>query len=366
MRIKQLDILRGVAIWLVLGRHMPFMDIYSGLGCGFLKLWERMGWIGVDLFFVLSGFLVSGLLFREYQSTGGIDLRLFLIRRGFKIYPGYYFLILVTLLVYFCIFNRFFSARVIWEQVLFLQNYCFLLWGHTWSLAVEEHFYFFLAFFLLWCSRRRIIDPFSDFPRVFVLVAMACLVLRVHNSVLRPEFVAQSHLFLTHLRIDSLMFGTLLSYAHHFHGEKFREWILANKRIIAGLSVLMLLPVFLFELQDTPFIYTYGLTLNYLGLGGLMMVFLYGVHVPDGRFNVLAWTGLFSYSIYLWHFPVIHWIVAPLSEWTGKANETLLVLIVLYFLLTFNMGIWTARVIEIPFLNYRDRAFVRKKGTEAV
>lgn len=366
MRIKQLDVLRGVAVWLVLGRHMPFIDIYSGFGSGFLKIWERMGWIGVDLFFVLSGFLVSGLLFKEYQSTGKIDVLLFLIRRGFKIYPGYYFLLLFTILVYFYVFKIAFSARAIFEQIFFVQNYFFLLWDHTWSLAVEEHFYFLLVLFLLWCSRRRTADPFFDLPKAFVFLALGCLVLRVQNSIQNPQFGAQLHLFLTHLRIDSLMFGVVLSYAHHFHQEKFRQWVVAHKGWIAGLSAIMLTPVFIFELPDTPFIYTYGLTLNYLGLGGMMMVFLYAVHIPEGQLNGLAKTGFFSYSIYLWHFPILRWVMPKMIEWTGITNTSLLVLIIIYFSMTISVGIWVARLIEIPCLRYRDRVFVKKKYIEAV
>ena len=62
------------------------------------SVWLRGGWIGVDIFFVLSGFLVSGLLFNEQQRTGLVRVKNFLIRRGFKIYPSFYFLILISAL----------------------------------------------------------------------------------------------------------------------------------------------------------------------------------------------------------------------------------------------------------------------------
>ena len=71
-RNQSLDVLRGLAILLVLGRH----NEYYGL-------WQRAGWIGVDLFFVLSGFLISGLLFSEYVETGTISLGRFLLRVEF-------------------------------------------------------------------------------------------------------------------------------------------------------------------------------------------------------------------------------------------------------------------------------------------
>jgi peptidoglycan/LPS O-acetylase OafA/YrhL len=84
MRQKSLDFLRGIVI-LVLFRHSNVVEILT-----------QIGWIGVDLFFVLSGFLVSGLLFKEYITYGSINAKLFFIRRGLKIYPLFYFAILLT------------------------------------------------------------------------------------------------------------------------------------------------------------------------------------------------------------------------------------------------------------------------------
>src|SRR5688572_16524528 len=86
-RLREIDFLRGVAILLVLLRHKyVFQFTYT------------MGWIGVDLFFTLSGFLVSGLLFKEYLKFGDIQPKRFLIRRGFKIYPIYYLFYILYLI----------------------------------------------------------------------------------------------------------------------------------------------------------------------------------------------------------------------------------------------------------------------------
>ena len=366
MRIKQLDILRGIAIWLVLGRHQPFYEAYSGFGASFFRLWGQVGWIGVDLFFVLSGFLVSGLLFKEYQISGKINLLVFLIRRGFKIYPAYYFLILFTVIFYFIAFQYLIPAAAIWEQFLFLQNYLILLWGHTWSLAVEEHFYFLVGTFLFLCSRKKITDPFKTLGWFFFLIAIGCLILRLLNCLHYGigVFVPQRHLFPTHLRVDSLMFGVLLSYLHHFHYLRFKQFIVSNKRKILILSCAFISPVFMFDLSTTPFIYTFGLTLNYLALGGFLMVFFYCVEIEQNKFNLLAKIGFNSYSIYLWHFPIIRWIMIPMTDFTGTSNVSLFALMMLYFLFTICLGIWMAKLIEIPFLNYRDRVFspVRKLG----
>ncbi len=80
-----LDVLRGIAALLVLGVHVPAYPI-----------WSRVGGYGVDLFFVLSGFLISNLLFTEFSKTGDIRIGRFLARRAFKLYPSFYDIIAIT------------------------------------------------------------------------------------------------------------------------------------------------------------------------------------------------------------------------------------------------------------------------------
>src|SRR6266511_858077 len=90
-RVQQLDVLRGVAVVLVLGRHveLPATTVAPAVQAA-ATFWYQIGWVAIDLFFVLSGFLISGLLFTEYQKHGTVRIGRFLIRRGFKIYPAFY------------------------------------------------------------------------------------------------------------------------------------------------------------------------------------------------------------------------------------------------------------------------------------
>jgi peptidoglycan/LPS O-acetylase OafA/YrhL len=103
-RNSTLDVLRGLAVLLVMFHHIKLInkDAFSNpvlkIARYILTPMVRGGWIGVDLFFILSGFLVSGLLFTEYKNTGSFRPGSFLIRRGFKLYPSLFFFILVAFL----------------------------------------------------------------------------------------------------------------------------------------------------------------------------------------------------------------------------------------------------------------------------
>ncbi|HEX4406503.1 MAG TPA: acyltransferase, partial [Polyangia bacterium] len=148
-RLNRLDILRAIAVLLVLGRHM-YVTMF----------WMRTGWMGVDLFFVLSGFLVSGLLFAEHQKYGKLNVVRFWVRRAFKIYPAFYFLLIVSAV------TGFHQKGWLLADVFFFQNYVPGWWHHTWSLAVEEHFYLLAPLLLALIARagRGQKDPFVRLP----------------------------------------------------------------------------------------------------------------------------------------------------------------------------------------------------------
>jgi peptidoglycan/LPS O-acetylase OafA/YrhL len=357
LRNKRLDVLRAIAILLVLFRHADGPTIL-----------KNVGWTGVDLFFVLSGFLISGILFTEYKRTGGISWGRFFIRRGFKIYPAFYAMIFVTFL-WRIAQHRENQLAAYAPELFFYQSYqSNRMWAHTWSLAVEEHFYILLAGLLLlmlcYLKKGRQ-DPFWMVPAVWVILAFSCLLQRVYmaHTMLPTDDLQQKIMFPTHLRIDSLFFGVFLGYLHHFHGEILRRVTTGWFRVLLfAVSVMLLSTCFVFQVKS-PFMLGCGLTAVYLGFGGVLLLTLYGFRRESGESwlrklrvgDLAAYVGMHSYSIYLWHGVVAQHDQGFMRMLWPKIGET--AILWGYILLSLAAGIVLSRLIEFPALRVRDRLF---------
>lgn len=357
-RSRAIDILRALAVVLVLGRHMWLCPVETSAGMHrFTEIWFNGGWLGVDLFFVLSGYLVSGLLFREYARHGRISLKSFLIRRGFKIYPAFWLLTATTVIVRLWLHEPLNKLAVACE-FLFLQNYGPALWNHTWSLAVEEHFYFFLVLLLLLLTIRRTgANPFRLVPVVFATLALTCLGLRLLQWQVSPSWLARQQLYPTHLRMDSLFAGVLIAYIHQLRGESLVAWARRWRWGLVSAGVLVLIPAFVLSRSGSMFIPTIGLTLHYCGGGLLLLAALSAADLVRGRLAAaIAYVGSHSYSIYLWHMPVSVWVVPRLTE-ALHVRQNWWAYFATYILGSVALGILLANVIEFPMLRLRDRLF---------
>jgi peptidoglycan/LPS O-acetylase OafA/YrhL len=283
--------------------------------------------------------LISGLLYREYKQRGRVRIGRFLIRRGLKIYPAFYFFTLVTLLVLGA--GRFGWKRIAVES-LFIQDYFRGMQVHTWSLGVEEQFYLFLAFLLVGLvhyNRVRWI------PWLFGVVAVLSLGCRI-AVVLRQGANQWAALLPAHERMDSLFFGVLISYVYWFHRETFMG--IARGWWILPVTILCLLPWLTLNIDQSVWMISIGLTLNYVGFGCLLM---WSLERPMARWLApLALMGEYSYSIYLWHVAVREWLMKGLGL---DSPSTLNFLI--YIALAIAVGVILARLIEFPVLRLRER-----------
>jgi len=370
MRLIQLDILRGIAVLLVMGAHLP--DYVTNIGSGtapLLGVWKQCGWTGVDLFFVLSGFLVSGLLFREYKHYGTVQVGRFFIRRGLKIYPGFYVFLLLTSLWGVLVSQQYPTLAQYLCEIFYIQNYGERIWIHTWSLAIEEHFYLFIGLFIFFRVRSKSPEPLRIIPLLAVACGAVILFLRTAHAGLADGYVHKTHLFPTHLRIDSLLFGVMLAYYHHFRHDAFKAWVKGNAGTIALVCTPMAVLGLVFWLGSF-FMHTLGLTFLYLGFGGLLLVSIYCFDEKDVRARrlavAMATVGYYSYSIYLWHVPVSDWTTSLLGILRGQPGVSpaalMIIGLVVYVGGALAAGIGMAKLIEIPCLRLRDRIFPSRSG----
>lgn len=359
-RIVALDVLRGVAILLVLGRHLSDPRNANPWPLSpLLDAWQRVGWMGVDLFFVLSGFLVSGLLFREYERYGELRIGRFLARRALKIYPAFYTFLLITTLVLALRGYRLSTAALVTEG-LFLTNYGPAFWPHTWSLAVEEHFYLLLplalgVLFALQRVRYHRDRPLLPVVLCWAALAGAAMALRALTVMTRGAYVEKAFLFPSHLRFDALLFGVLLAYLAHTRPVQLAGLVRRWRWVMVAAGLAGILPCALWPMT-VPLVYVGGLTTLYLGMGLLLLAGLYGF--PDWPrtarlLKPLAAIGVYSYSLYLWHIPA-RWAAPVVVKWLGAPGWYAAELWV-YVALSLLLGIGMARALELPVLRLRDR-----------
>jgi peptidoglycan/LPS O-acetylase OafA/YrhL len=347
MRKQSLDLLRFIAIFMVLCRHMT-PDCPNPI----INAVMKAGWAGVDLFFVLSGFLVSGLLFQEYFHKGLINYKRFFIRRGLKIYPSF-----MTSVIVYGFFEYFwgvpFKLINLIGEVFFLQNYLSSIWYHTWSLAVEEHFYLFIGIFIYYFSKNDL-EKRIIFLCYFVL--LGCFFLRSLIFFLKGGI----NNFATHNRIDSLMFGVLLSYLYHKDSNGLKKMLFDNYFF---LSISFFPIFFLFFFPFGHFFWqTIGYSFLYLSFGVFLLFFLFNEKKIANNLllRFFAQIGASSYPIYLSHV----FIKRTLSfmrkkdylifSWSGE--------IFLFFILSILVGIILAYLVEKPILYVRDKYFPSRSG----
>lgn len=331
-----LDGLRGVAVLLVfVGHTMPSSPFPGG--------------VGVDSFFVISGFLITAILLREYGRDGSLNLRRFYVKRLLRLYPPLIALVVVTTAFAFALDTSVFKAgaRGI-IALLYLGNVVTTVsdlpmghLNHTWSLAMEEQFYLLWPLVLLVLLRRRWT------PRRIVLA----LVMIVVASMVGWVFTADEFPYNPLTKVYGLLLGGIVAVLHH---EGLRVGSPAAwTAVVVGLVTIVLGSLgVLGEAFSHPIV----------TLASAVLV----PYVADDRglLNTvltnapLVRIGVISYAFYLWHFPVLLVLLfhSPLPVWV---NGTVGLVVSL------GLSSLSMRFIERPALRVKDRIGAPATSVEA-
>jgi len=355
-RIPELDGVRGLAILMVLLWHYVQNQLIVEVGSPLAYVKQALGfaWSGVDLFFVLSGFLITGILLDNQNKSN--YFRVFYTRRICRIFPLYY----LVLFIYFILTRLEFGEIPplhhmlqqndvpLWAYATYTQNIIMGLRNTagpgflaiTWSLAIEEQFYLLLPFIVWIIPQRRL-------PVVFVWFLLMALYLRF----VMPGLSAFIN---TPWRADSLMVGALLAYYIRIAG--FTDYIGRHR---AWLLLMLALVLFGIVTANQYGRLVLGGTLTHFSLAVLFgMLILYVVTFRDGvigqimRNRILVWLGSISYGVYLVHTGIsglMHGLIRHSRPYMAVWHDvavTLLALVITLLLAHFSYILFEKRMIS--------------------
>ncbi|HPJ10151.1 MAG TPA: acyltransferase [Flavobacterium sp.] len=366
-KLYGLDHLRALAIILVFFFHY---FIVSGGQPQWLPKVASFGWTGVDLFFVLSGFLISSQLFAQIKQGQNISFKQFFLKRVFRIIPAF----LVTVGLYFCFpfFREKESLPPLWKFLTFTQNLGlnikdFGAFSHCWSLCVEEHFYLFLPIVLIVIQNLKL---FSKAYWLLIGLLIVGFAVRIYsfNHLYLPKLNNENSwmywykyiYYPTYNRLDGLLTGISIAGIYIFLPNLWSKLAKhANLLFVIGLSILTI-AFLLCEDQMTFTASVFGFPLIAIGFGFLVV----GAISPKSflyKWNskVTTFIATLSYAIYLTHKGVIHMTHLVLKNFNIDSNLMLLISIATCMIFAVLMHF----TIEKPFMKLRERVLVRNNPT---
>ncbi|WP_114603738.1 acyltransferase family protein [Staphylococcus sp. EZ-P03] len=323
------------------------------------KQWLSGGFLGVDTFFVISGYLITSLLLIEYKQTGTISLKRFWYRRVKRLIPAMLFVVSVTTILTL-LFQREEIVKVkhdaiaaifyvsnwwyIAKDVNYFDQFSFEPLKHLWSLAIEEQFYLFFPLVLILLLAK--IKKHKQVVLIFWIVSLASLLAMV--VIAQPGMNFSRVYFGTDTRLQTLLLGVILAFFWPPNRLK-KDPPLAVRSavdIMGTLALIILLGLFVVVEDQSYWIYNGGFYL----ISGITLFLIASVVHPSGllaRFMgnpIFVYIGQRSYSLYLWHFPVTvlihrHFVAGQIPTWVYIADV----------LLTLGMAEFSYRYVETPF-----------------
>lgn len=360
-KLYGLDHLRALAILFVFFYHyrIPIFDHPDWLTDA-----AKFGWTGVDLFFVLSGFLISSQLFSQLKKGENISYKEFFLKRFFRIIPAYW----VVVAVYFCFpfFHEREALAPLWKYVTFTQNLGLDIqhkgtFSHAWSLCVEEHFYFFLPLILIFLSFTNLLKKSYWLLIILFLIGFLTRVYNWNNLFLPAIDKENAWVYWykyiyypTYNRLDGLLAGVLIAALYQFLPTTWSKISkFGNLFLLFSLIVLTAAYVVCYEEQSYS-ASVFGFPLVALGYGLMTIAAISpGSILYKWNSTVTTFIATLSYSIYLTHKGIIHVTQELVNTLHPAINSNIMLLICIASCVI--AALLLNLIIERPFMRLRKK-----------
>ena len=368
--LPSIDSLRALAVLAVIIYHVD-VNYLPG------------GFLGVDLFFVLSGYLISSLIIKEFRKTGTVNLYNFYIRRARRLLPAVYFMITVGLVV-MVLFNEVLLRKSHLDAIfgyIYSSNWWYIFhkldyfdsfgaqspFKHLWSLAIEEQFYMiFPLLFLLVNGKKKSKDGTYKLNKNFLYVVLGLILVSLIAYILLFDINNISRIYFgTDTRAFSLLVGVVGAILYPM--ERLHSKVTPQQNMIYSVvslvSIATLITVMIYTSEYNTWLYRGGFLL--VAILGLIVIISSGKqHTLMSKllsFKPIVFIGKISYSLYLWHFPILV-LTTPVSE-IGNPN---IIFVILRVILTFILATASYVFVETPirklgFKNYINVIFKKLK-----
>lgn len=336
-RISSVDFFRGIAVLAVVLFHfkgiMPF------------------GFLGVEIFFVISGLLVGGILTKDLSNKQSIHFFKFFLQRGVKIWPSYYMFLLLGTGLAILLYGETHPDQIIpiWDlkrYVFFYQNYTggpfHWSFDHVWTLCVEEHFYILLPILYMFIQRFVSSGKQKNALFGFVIGVIVSGIILKHCSYFFTN--SRDVVVSTHNRIDALGWGVLLNLIVTFYSEKIKNKNIQIYSTCIGLIIFIAAIVGSVYSNNSLFYKMYLHTIIPFAFG-LIMLGLYYIDFSKWKFiQVIAY---YSYNWYLWHPIFVFFMYDRFGiSWLGVLS---------YLFVTFSAAVLCTVLIEEPLMKRRKK-----------
>ncbi len=360
-RINGLDTLRSCAILLVLMYHYRvFVSGQASFG-----LLSEIGWIGVDLFFVLSGYLIGNQIFSAMKKEAGFSLPNFYARRALRTLPNFYVVLAIYLL--FPVESGGKALTPLWKFLTFTQNFDLkpgTAFSHAWSLCIEEQFYLALPLLAIVC-----IHSLKSYRLMWAVVIAAMGVaaltrLWMWQSIGENMGAYYSHIYYSSwCRFDELLPGVALALLKNFHADWWRRLTRYGHVSLIGGSLLTAFAIYLFAVHHfvegvgfNPWVTSVGYTVLSGGFALLCLSALSPTsYLSRWRIPGAASLALWSYALYLIHKPLMNMLKSLFIAHAWDLNST--VVIAIMFSSSTVAAYVMFKVVETPFMRLRARYF---------